>query len=68
MPYLKLRKCVDCEHLADLVVRKGGNYYESVERLSKQLKLNPRDKLKLKSNIRRMIEGTYLEVRSEKRQ
>jgi len=67
VPYLKVRKCVDCDHLADLVVRRGGNYYESIERLAKQLNLKPRDKLKLRSNLRRMVEGIYLEARSGKK-
>lgn len=67
MPYLKVKKCTNCDYLADLVVRRGGNYYESVERLARQLNLKPRDKLKLKSNLRRMIEGTYLEARSGKK-
>ena len=63
MPYLKAKRCVDCDHLAELVLRRGGNHYDSAERLAKHLQLKPRDKLKLKNNLRRMLEGSYLKVR-----
>ena len=67
MPYLKVKDCADCNYLAELVVRRGGDYYTSAERLANQLKLRPRERLKLKSNLRRMIEGTYLGVRGGKK-
>lgn len=61
MPYVKAQPCVDCDHLADLIIRRGGeDYYDTADRLAEQLKLKPREKLRLKSNLQRMLEGSYL--------
>lgn len=66
MPYLKVKDCVDCGYLAELVLRRGGDdHYDAVERLAKHLRLKPKDKLKVKSNLRRMLEGSYLKVRKK---
>ena len=62
MPYLREKPCVDCNKLAELAIRKGGNYYESAERLSAHFKLRPREKVQLKATIKRMLEGSYLKV------
>lgn len=63
MPYEEARREADCPTLARLVLRhRDDSHYEVADRLAKQLGLSAREKLRLRQQLRRYLEGTYTDV------
>jgi hypothetical protein len=48
--------CPNCEYLAQLVIRRcDGNYFEAADRLGDHFGLRPKDKLKLRVRVRKLL-------------